>query len=719
MAADRDKITRNALRYIQKGQYAKAVEEYKKLLAADPQDIRARLRLVDLYGRLGRKKEAVEESRKVAETYAEQGFYLKAIAVYKQALRHDPDNPDLWRSIGEMYAKQGLVGDALNAFKRGVDALRRQGLNAEAQELLGRMEALSPDNAAIKAHLAEIHLEEGRFDAFEEVLSKLVLQLRGEGRNRKLLRLLERFYELSNHHPAVLKRLAELYVDLGEEEKALEVIREGLESDPDNPDLRLLALRAYLVLGQLAEARKVALALLEDRPDDLYLLEQIASIAQARGDRAELAEAYRAMARVYAQQGLSDKEEACYKKILELFPDDAEARLAMGKVAVPEAKPAPSPVEPSWMGEQKEPEDSLDQGAVEADLYLKYGLEDKAEEKLLELVDRAPDRLDLHQKLRDLYHRRGNREAWVREQLRIGELLLREGRDAEALRAYESVLEVAPDNPEARKAIRYFRPEAVAPGPDAIEIELDPGSLEFVEGEGGEQVVHRGPAHAVPEEDEALLQALAEADFLVSQGRRDEAVEVLLRLRDRHPDSPHVTSRLARLGWEEPGPQEDVGEEILQGFEGFEDFEVSELDDILQEFRSGVAQKLDESDFETHYNLGVAYREMGLMEDALREFQAAARSPEKAREAYAAMAMVYRELGNRKDARAALQMALAVPTASAEDRAAVLYELGDLSEEEGDPEAALRFFEKAAREAPGFRDVAARIRRLRSGGDAV
>ncbi len=713
MAADREKITRAALRYIQKGQYAKAAEEYRKLLSLDPNDIRARLRLVDLYGRLGRKKEAVEESQKVAETYAEQGFYLKAIAVYKQALRHDPDNAGLWRSIGEMYAKQGLVGDALNAFKRGVEALRRQGLNAEAQELLARMENLAPDNAAIKAHLAEIHLEEGRLEAFQEILSKLVLQLRGEGRNRRLLGLLERFYELSHRHPSVGKRLAELYVDLGEEEKALEVIRQGLEADPDDPDLRLLALRAYLVLGQLAEARKVALALFEERPDDLYLLEQLASIAQARGDRAEMAEAYRAMARVYRRQGLADKEEACYKKILELFPDDAEARVALGEVA------APAPVDRAAQEPAGPEDDGLDRGIVEADLYLKYGLEEKAEEKLLELVDRAPDRVDLHQRLRDLYHRRGDRKAWVREQLRIGELLLRAGRDAEALRAYEAVLEVDPGNAEARKAVQYFKPAAVVPPGETIEIELDPGALEFVETEGGEQVVHTGPGAAAEDADEPLLRALAEADFLESQGRQEEAVEVLLRARERHPDSSHVASRLARLGWKEPGAEADVGQEILQGFEGFEDFEVSELDDILEEFRSGVAQKLDEGDFQTHYDLGMAYREMGLVEDALREFQAAARSPEKAREAYAAMAMLYREMGNRKDARAALMMALAVPTGSPEDRAAVLYELGDLSEEEGDAEAALRFFEKAAREAPGFRDVAARIRRLRSAGGAA
>ena len=725
MAIDRDKVTRNALRFIQKGQYDRAIEEYKKLLSADPGDIRVRLRLVDLYGRAGRRDEAVQESHRVAEAYADQGFYLKAIAVYKQALRHAPDDPALWRSMGEMYAKQGLVGDALNAFKRGVDVLRRQGDTAQAQELLTRMEQMAPDNAAIKVHLAELHLDEGRYDAFEDELSKLVLQLRGEGRNRKLLHIVEGFYERSGHHPAVRRRLAELYVDLGEEEKAVEVIREGLAEEPEDRELRLLGLRAHLVLGNLEEARRMALDLHEQDPDDLFLLEQLAAIAQARGDTAELVGAYRAMAKVYGRRGIADKEEHCYRKVLELVPDDAEARLALGEVLVETEPGPPEAPSPGEAGRPGAP-DPLEEGMVEAELYLKYGMEDKAEEKLRDLAARAPGRVDLHRKLRDLYQRRGDRPAWVREQLRIAEFLLREGRENEALRAYESILEVDPGHAEARQAIRHLKPGAPEPDAVPIEIEIDGAAVEFVDEGEGERAVRRGREEPDRPAAGSLEEVLAEADFYEAQGRTEDAMTRLLEARERFPGSAVVEARLVRLGWEAPAaPQEeefvDLQGEVLddvggsvEGLQGFEDFEVSELDDIVQEFKSGIAEKLDEGDYETHYNLGMAYREMGLVEDALQEFRVAARSPEKARDAYTAMALVYREQGNRTDARAALKMALAVPSNTPEDRAAILYELGDLAEEEGDFEGSLGCFEKAARELPGFRDVESRIRRLKT-----
>ncbi|MBE0616295.1 MAG: tetratricopeptide repeat protein, partial [Proteobacteria bacterium] len=689
MAIDRDKIARNALRFIQKGQFQRAIDEYKRVLSVDSRDIRTRLKLIDLYGRAGKTREAIDECLLVAEAYADQGFYLKAIAVYKQALRIDPESGALWRSMGEMYLKQGLVGVALASFKRGVDVLRKQDRPADAEKLLVQMEEVAPENAAIKIHLAELYLDEGKYDAFAEELSKLVLQLRGEGRSRKLLQAVESFYEKSKRHQSVLRRLAELYVDLGEEVKALQVIGEGLAREPADRELRLLALRAHLVLGQLPEARRIALGLYDEDPDDLFILEQLASIAQARGDRAELAQTHKAVAKVYGRRGLHQKEEHYFRQVLEIDPHDAEARLALGEVMA-EGTPEPEDLgvrgfDESWEAEPTPTgDDAVHQGLVEAELYLKYGIEQKAAEKLQELTALAPDDIEIRQKLRDLCHRRGDRQGWVREQIHIAELFLRGKRETEALRAYQSILEVEPENAAARKAIQYLKPDAVPQRQTTVEIDVGGGLAQFVDEEGSGRVVYGGDT-SVDSEEEILRRGLAEADFFEAQDRGEEALEVLLRLRQKFPTSPHLGARLERLGWRAPQPAEEPGEEyidlqaeVLEGmdlklaseFEGFEDFEVSELDDIVREFKSGIADRLDESDYETHYNLGVAYREMGLLDEAAQEFQTAARSPDKARDAYTSLSLVLRDLDRRGDALAALRMALAAPSNTAEDRAA-------------------------------------------------
>lgn len=732
MTVDKDKIAKAALRFIQKGQFQKAIDEYRQVLAADPRDVRTRLKLIDLYGRAGKRREAVEECLQVADAYADQGFYLKAIAVYKQALRVEPENHVLQRNMGEMYLKQGLLGDALAAFKVGVDLLRRQGQSEEAQRLLVRMEEMAPENAAIKVHLAELYLEEGRYPAFEDELGKLVLQLRGEGRSRKLLQVVETFYEKSNRHLSVLLRLAELYVELGEEDKALALAREGLARVPGERNLRLLALRGHLALGQVAEGRRLALGLYEEDPDDLFILEQLAAIAQARGDRAELAQAFKAMAKVFGRRGLAGKEEACYRKVLEIAPDDAEAQLSLGEVLdIPAEEPELELVDlaEDWEGAAgagPAGPGRVQEGLTEAELYLKYGLEEKAADKLRELAELAPGEIAVRVKLRDLCQRRGDREGWVREQLHIAEHLLRTKRENEALRAYQSVLGVEPDNADARNAIQYLKPDLLPTRGAAPEIDMDGATLEFVQS-GGEEQVRRSRDSAAG--DEGLRESLAEADFYEAQGLTEEAVRVLAGLRASYPDSPHVAARLHRLGGggDPPAaPREeyvDLQSEVLDasaltfgaGFEGFQEFEVSELDDIVREFKSGIAEKLDEEDYDTHYNLGVAYREMGLLDDAIGEFQMAARSPEKSRDAYASLAQVFRDQGKLADARAALRMALAVPANGPRDRAAILYELGGLAEEDGDREAALGYFRRCAEAEPGHRDVEQKVRRLQGG----
>ena len=732
MAIDRDKIARSAQRYKERRQFQRAIDEYKKVLAADSRDIRTRLKLIELYGLVGRKREAVDECLLVAETYADQGFYLKAIAVYKQALRVEPDNPVLYRNMGEMYVKQGLIGDALGWFKRGVDVLRRQERQSEAEELLIRMEELAPENVAIKIHLAELYLEEDKYQEFSEEFSKLVLQLRGEGRSRKLLQAVESFYEKSQRHQVVLQKLAELYVDLGEESKALEVLREGLGREPQNRELRLLALRANLSAGQLPEARKIALGLYEEDPNDLFILEQLAAIAQARGDKSELAQAFKAVAKVYGRRGLHQKEEFYFRKVLEISPEDAEARLHLGSVMV---EVTPEPVEEQsaevpgfeqeWGAEPASGgDDDLQQGLVEAELYLKYGIDQKAAEKLRELTEIAPEDVEIRQKLRDLFQRQGDRDGWTQEQLKIAEIFRNTGRENEAFRAYEAILEVDGGNEQARRAMQQLKPHA--PAAQAAEREPAPIGIEFVD--ESVDAAYGAPGGEATEEEQALRRGLSRADTLTGQGRRDEAIEVLLQLRGHFPASVHVATRLESLGWspEEPGDEEgdfvDLQAEVLEGldlrlgseFEGFEDFEVSELDDIVREFKSGIAERLEDSDFETHYNLGVAYREMGLFDEALQEFQMAARSPERQKDAYTSLSLVLRDLGRHGDALAALRMALASPDNAAEDRVAILYEMGCTAEEAGTSEQAVQFFEKASEVDPSYRDVGGRLRQARA-----
>ena len=86
---EKSKIIDKAQKLIQKGYIDKAIVEYKRLTEKDPKDPTIRLRIGDLYVKIGKKDEAIKEYGEVAKIHTQRGFYLKAIAVYKQILKLD------------------------------------------------------------------------------------------------------------------------------------------------------------------------------------------------------------------------------------------------------------------------------------------------------------------------------------------------------------------------------------------------------------------------------------------------------------------------------------------------------------------------------------------------------------------------------------------------------------------------------------------------------
>jgi len=53
----------------------------------------------------------------------------------------------------------------------------------------------------------------------------------------------------------------------------------------------------------------------------------------------------------------------------------------------------------------------------------------------------------------------------------------------------------------------------------------------------------------------------------------------------------------------------------------------SDVLEVFREFKKGLEKEVEEEDYETHYNLGIAYKELGLIDDAIREFQISMKNP--------------------------------------------------------------------------------------------
>jgi cAMP-dependent protein kinase regulator len=105
-----------AQRALSQGHWKEALEYFQKHSSQEPKDLRSRLKVAELLERLGKKEEAVQVYREVAEAYAQDGFLLKAISINKMILRIDPSSEDVNDRLAQLYTKKALEIKTLQPF---------------------------------------------------------------------------------------------------------------------------------------------------------------------------------------------------------------------------------------------------------------------------------------------------------------------------------------------------------------------------------------------------------------------------------------------------------------------------------------------------------------------------------------------------------------------------------------------------------------------------
>jgi tetratricopeptide (TPR) repeat protein len=146
--------------------------------------------------------------------------------------------------------------------------------------------------------------------------------------------------------------------------------------------------------------------------------------------------------------------------------------------------------------------------------------------------------------------------------------------------------------------------------------------------------------------------------------------------------------------------------------------EQADFQATLQAFKAGIARSLTDADFDAHYDLGVAYKEMGLLEEAVGEFQKAARAPDRPLRALEALAECFLEreepqlvLSTLGGVAAQLGVGTA-PGTDASQHVALCYLLGAASQEVGRTEEARGWFVRVLATDYAFRDAATRLASL-------
>jgi tetratricopeptide (TPR) repeat protein len=240
-----------------------------------------------------------------------------------------------------------------------------------------------------------------------------------------------------------------------------------------------------------------------------------------------------------------------------------------------------------------------------------------------------------------------------------------------------------------------------------------------------------------PQSSEGLEDVLDEADFFAARGLFEDAKAILVEQLTRTPNHPLVLERISevdialgssggsqtieRSQLNKNQAEDALDFDVAQSLGALDEMELPpgsvalsagndvDVDQVFEKFRAGIRSQVSENDSATHYDLGVAYKEMGLIPDALNEFELAARDPQRECNCFAMIGMVYLEQGQLDRAVESYVRALSAADKTVEQEMNVYYDLGTVYEMKGKSQDALYYFQKIARRDPGYRDVSERL----------
>ena len=157
MALSREQVVQTAEKFVARGKIEAAIREYKKVLAENPNDANTLNRVGDLYARIQRIDEAVDFFNQIAAQYTSEGFFVKAIAIYKKIIKLNPTHLEVYERLAELYHKQGLVNEARTQYQVLADYYMKHENPTSAIAMYQKMAEVEPENPTYHVKLAELY----------------------------------------------------------------------------------------------------------------------------------------------------------------------------------------------------------------------------------------------------------------------------------------------------------------------------------------------------------------------------------------------------------------------------------------------------------------------------------------------------------------------------------------------------------------------------------
>lgn len=593
MSSKKDKLIEEAQRFALRGQMDKAIKTYRQVVSLDPSAINQRQRLAELLIKAGSLEDARVEFESIGKYYSANGFYLKAIAVYKKLQMLLPGEISITLTLADLNEKHGLVANALSEYKQVYEHYKNSSNHKDALKILERMHNVDKQNIGIKLMLAESYFQSAKKEDSYRTFAELASVLHDRGDNASCIKLNDRIKQLFPDKPDFMYEVLAKQVEEGNAGNAVSAIQVVLQQNPRDQRFWELIVKAF---RRLNEPNRVKMA---------------------------------------------------YQHFLKFFPADISAQKGFLECLISEKDVA------GVLAFLDQHEQNFIDSKATADLVNIY--------KALDLIDPIDNRI--LKGLENAYRADGDHEGADAVASKLTSLTSFSSPKASEHKQGEADVIIEPFAPEFS-----FAPEE----PKSFSVEDDVTSFADVDFETDFELAKKTMPVEKPEMDE---------------------IDIEIEIDD---ENPFGTLLLDEAVLDENGGNwlDAVGEMF---------------DGIASAPRSvKFGSDVDLSDAQSHYDLGVAFKEMGLFDEAINELRQASDDPTRKVACFILQSACLREKGDVATAESLLR-SLLKPGLSLDDSCSVKYDLALTCEAAGKKDEAKVLLAEIDTAKPDFRDVHSRL----------
>lgn len=686
---------RNAERYVAQGKIRSAISEYRSVVENDPRDIATLNMLGDLHAKSSDKREAVECYLQVAEHYNKQGFAQKAIAMYNKVSRIQPNSIEVLVKLAELHKGKGAFSEAKEHYTALAEHYQKNGRRLEALAMWKQIALLDPNNTEVCMSLADSYVRENQKEDAVEAYAEAGARFSRQGRNEDAIRALMKGFDIKSTDLRILSGLVKAQTALGRAGKAASLLEEILENEPYNRDVLYLLIECCIDSQNAAGAEKAVVRLVEIEPANYPKFLDLIRIYLNVNDPESAARILTMSSEYLLAGGQSDE---CCKWINEILERDANQLTGLRLLVRYN----------SWLNDENGFRLALER------LYNAASSQEAVEDErfaLAQLVVILPHEIRFRDRLNEINEKYGFEDSQIDEELLKAQFAKDENVEAE----------IELNNGHK---LNGHKPDAgTAGGDEIIEAEIIEDSSES-EAKGGkrrgrDKKANRAELSAA---DELKIQKEIESiTFYIENDYNDLAEKAIAELAREFGEREQFDALRRRIGAvAEPEVSDEADTEDASVEVDSQEVVANTLgvNEIRSEFGIEGAEDTNGADYETHYHTAVAYQGMGMIEQAISEFQDAINLTKlddgTRRFFYCAnlLGHCFMQNGMPNHAVKWFNRALETTEISDEEQYGLWYELATAYEANGDPDNAALYFEMVYAENVDFRDVADRVKNL-------